>query len=43
MLLETDTSPDSNFQLLLGFGTETFDHGGQIDSLRLSFGISNGL
>jgi hypothetical protein len=41
--LESDSSPDSNFQLLVGFGTETFDHGGQIDSFRLSFGISNGL
>jgi hypothetical protein len=41
--LETDSSPDSNFQLLVGFGSETFDHGGQIDSFRLSLGISNGL
>ncbi len=41
--LETDTSPDSNFQLLLGFGSETFDHGGQIDTARVSFGITNGL
>src|SRR5579859_5962910 len=33
--IEADSSPDSNFQLLVGFGTETFDHGGQVDSARL--------
>jgi len=43
MGFETDSSPDSNFQLLLGFGSETFDHGGQIDTFRLSLGITNGL
>jgi hypothetical protein len=41
--LETDSSPDSNFQLLVGFGTETFDHGGQVDTVRLVLGISRGL
>jgi hypothetical protein len=41
--LETDSSPDSNFQLLLGMGSETFEQGGQIDSFRLSLGITNGL
>jgi hypothetical protein len=41
--LETDGSPDSNFQFLIGFGTETFDHGGTIDSLRLAFGVTRGL
>jgi hypothetical protein len=41
--LETDSSPDSNFQLLVGFGTETFEHGGQVDSARLVLGISRGL
>jgi hypothetical protein len=41
--LETDSSPDSNFQLLVGFGTETFDHGAQADSARLVLGISRGL
>jgi hypothetical protein len=40
---ESDGSPDSNFQFLVGFGTETFDHGGQIDSFRLAFGTSRGL
>jgi hypothetical protein len=41
--LESDSSPDSNFQFLVGFGTETFDHGGQVDSFRLAFGTSRGL
>lgn len=41
--LETDGSPDSNFQFLIGFGTETFDHGATIDSFRLAFGTSRGL
>jgi hypothetical protein len=41
--LETDGSPDSNFQFLIGFGTETFDQGGRIDSFRLAFGVSRGL
>jgi Omp85 superfamily domain len=41
--LETDTSPDSNFSILVGFGTETFDHGGQVNSFRLALGTSRGL
>ncbi len=41
--IESDSSPDSNFQFLVGFGTETFDHGGQVDSFRLSVGTSRGL
>ena len=41
--IQTDTSPDSNFQLLVGLGTETFDRGAQIDSVRLVLGISRGL
>jgi hypothetical protein len=41
--LESDGSPDSNFQLLVGFGTETFDHGGTIDSFRIALGTSRGL
>jgi hypothetical protein len=38
--IESDSSPDSSFELLFGFGTETFDHGAQIDSLRLAVGIT---
>jgi hypothetical protein len=38
--LESDSSPDNAIHFLMGFGTETFDHGGQIDSFRLAFGTS---
>jgi hypothetical protein len=31
---------DNAFHLLIGIGSETFDHGGQIDSVRLAFGTS---
>jgi hypothetical protein len=40
---ESDSSPDSAFHFLIGFGTETFDHGGKVDSFRLAVGIDNGL
>ena len=38
--IESDSSPDSDFELLVGFGTETFEHGGQVDSFRLAVGIT---
>ena len=38
--IESDSSPDSSFELVFGFGTETFNHGTQIDSLRLALGIT---
>jgi len=38
--IESDSSPDSSFEFIVGFGTETFEHGGQIDSLRLALGIT---
>jgi hypothetical protein len=38
--IESDSSPDASFELLFGFGTETFDHGGQVDSLRLAVGVT---
>jgi hypothetical protein len=38
--IESDSSPDSSFELIVGFGTETFEHGAQIDSLRLALGIT---
>lgn len=41
--LQSDGSPDSNFQFLFGVGSETFDQGGKIDSFRLSFGTTTGL
>jgi hypothetical protein len=40
--LEGVGSRDSIFQILVGFGTETFDSGTQIDSLRVSFGARSG-
>lgn len=40
--LEGVGSRDSIFQLLVGFGTETFDSGTQIDSLRVSLGARSG-
>jgi AAA family ATP:ADP antiporter len=39
----SDVSPDSNFEFLIGFGTETFEQGGKIDSFRLAIGTSRGL
>jgi hypothetical protein len=41
--LESDSSPDSAFHFLIGFGTETFEQGGKIDSFRLALGTDTGL
>jgi AAA family ATP:ADP antiporter len=41
--IQSDSSPDSNFQVLVGFGSETFDQGGKIDSFRLAIGTTTGL
>jgi hypothetical protein len=38
--LATVGSPDSVLQFLVGFGTETFEHGGQVDSIRLVVGAN---
>jgi len=38
--IESDSSPDSSFELLFGIGTETFEHGAQVDSFRLAVGIT---
>src|SRR5580658_807854 len=38
--IESDSSVDSSFEFLFGFGTETFEHGAQIDSLRLAVGVT---
>jgi Omp85 superfamily domain len=40
--VESVGSPDSSLELLIGFGTETFDHGGQVDSLRIVLGTNHG-
>jgi hypothetical protein len=38
--IESDSSPDSSFELLFGLGTETFQRGTQIDSFRLAVGVT---
>jgi hypothetical protein len=40
--VESVGSPDSSLELLVGLGTETFDHGGQVDSLRIVLGTNHG-
>jgi hypothetical protein len=34
--ITTVTAPDSSVQLLVGFGSETFEHGGQVDAIRVA-------
>jgi hypothetical protein len=41
--VQSDASPDSSFQFLLGVGTSTFEQGGKVDSFRLAFGTTTGL
>ena len=40
--IESIGSRDSSFELLFGMGSETFDHGGQIDSFRVLIGSNRG-
>ena len=40
--IESSGSRDSIFQALLGFGTETFESGAALDSIRLVVGARNG-
>jgi hypothetical protein len=40
--MESVGSPDSSFEFLVGFGTETFEHGGQVNSARLLVGTNRG-
>ncbi|WP_394833269.1 BamA/TamA family outer membrane protein [Pendulispora rubella] len=40
--VESVGSPDSSFELLVGLGSETFEHGGQLNSFRLSVGSNRG-
>jgi hypothetical protein len=35
-------SQDYPLEVIVGFGTETFDHGGQVDTARLAFGVTRG-
>jgi hypothetical protein len=32
---------DNALHVLIGIGSETFDHGGQVDSVRIAFGTSS--
>jgi hypothetical protein len=38
--IESTGPSESRFQVLVGIGSETFDHGGQIDSVRLAIGTN---
>ncbi len=40
---ESRTSADSVFEFVVGVGTETFESGAKVDSLRLTFGARSGL
>jgi Omp85 superfamily domain len=40
--IESVGSPDSSFELLVGLGSETFEHGGQIDTARVVIGTNRG-
>jgi hypothetical protein len=40
--LRTNNSPDHQFELLVGFGTDTFEHGTAITSMRLALGATRG-
>ncbi|HEX7667106.1 MAG TPA: BamA/TamA family outer membrane protein, partial [Polyangiaceae bacterium] len=40
--IESVGNPDNSLMILLGAGTETFDHGAQIDSVRVLFGTNRG-
>ncbi len=42
MGVESIGSPDHTFELLAGFGTETFEHGAEVNSFRLLFGTNRG-
>jgi hypothetical protein len=40
--IESNASRDSVFQAVIGFGSETFESGGKIDSLRIAVGARRG-
>lgn len=40
--VESIGSPDHTFEFLVGFGTETIDHGANVNSLRIVFGTNRG-
>jgi hypothetical protein len=40
--ISSRNSPDGSIEALVGFGTETFEHGGQVDSIRVLVGTNRG-
>jgi hypothetical protein len=40
--MRTNSGPDHQLEILLGMGTETFAHGGDITSFRFVIGGTNG-
>ncbi len=40
--IESVGTPDNSIEVLFGIGTETFEHGGQVDSFRLALGSNRG-
>ena len=40
--IRSNSSPDHQFELLTGFGTEPFDQGGAVTSFRLALGATRG-
>ena len=42
MGVRTNSSPDHQFEILAGFGTDTIDNGAKITSFRLAFGATRG-
>jgi hypothetical protein len=40
--VESIGSRDSSFELLIGVGTETFEQGAKLDSVRISVGTNRG-
>jgi hypothetical protein len=41
--VESVGASDSSFELLIGLGSETFQHGAQINSVRVTFGTNHGI
>jgi hypothetical protein len=40
--VESVSTPDNSFQLMLGMGSETFESGAKLDSFRVAFGTTSG-
>ena len=40
--LRTNSSPDNQLELLVGFGTDTFSEGTRVSSFRLAIGATHG-